>query len=131
MSNNLDVQEIPGNSNNNYIDHNTAVQEIILAMTEKRSIAVTADVNWSTGDAQDVNSGKYKALRCFYIEFTGAQGAGRTFTIPDNKKPYWIKNSCTGGFNTTFKNVSGTGVAIANGQLKYVYCNGTDIEVLI
>lgn len=131
MANNLDAKEVTQNTNGNYLQANTGLAQAILAMTEKRSVAVTSNVDWSTGDAQDVNSGKYKALRCAYIEFTGAQAGARTFTVPNNKKFYWIKNSCTGGFNTTFKNASGTGVAIANGALKYVYCNGTDIEVMI
>lgn len=128
MSNNLDAKEITGNTSGNYQQANTGQQQAILGFTEARSVAVTANVDWSTGDAQDPNSGKYKALRCAAIQFTGAQAAGRTFTVPNNKKFYRIKNSCTGGFNTTFKNVSGTGLTIANGQTKLFYCNGSDIE---
>jgi hypothetical protein len=124
---NLSLETIDGNQANNYIDSNTADDQLDLAMSELRQVDVSANVDWSTGDEQVVTTGKYKALRTSIIEFTGAQGAGRTFTVPANKKWYLLLNSCTGGFNTTFKTITGTGITVANGAKKKVFCNGSEI----
>lgn len=125
---NLKAQEVSQNTNLNYIQANTGLDQLDLAMTELRQVAVTADVNWNDGGSdQLVTSGVYKALRCSIIEFTGAQGAGKTFTVPANKKWYYVLNSCTGGFNTTFKGPTGTGIAIANAAKKKLYFNGSEM----
>lgn len=126
---NLKLKKVSQNTNLNYIQVNDGLEQADLAATQPRSVAVTADVNWNDGgDDQTVTTGVYKALRCSIIEFTGAQAADKTFTVPANIKWYYLKNSCTGGFNTTFKCPTGTGIVLANGDQKKVHCDGSEVN---
>ena len=126
----LRLQQVDQNTKGNYIQSNTADNQLELNATKKRQVSVVNDVDWTTGVETDVNSNLYKALRCRYIELTGAQAANRVLTLPDDEKEYKVKNSCTGGHSTQVKNASGTGIAMANGDIKTLFCNGTDIEDL-
>ena len=126
---NLKAKTVTAATAGNYAQANSGLDQIDLAITEKTSISVVSNVDWSTGsNDQDPATGRYKALRTSIVEMTGVQGAARTFTVPNDKKWYFVNNICTGGFNTTFKTPLGTGIAIANATKKKLYCNGTDIE---
>lgn len=61
------------------------------------------------------------------VILTGAMTAGRNVVVPTSQKLYLFKNSTTGGFSTTVKTVSGTGVAIVPGSSQWVYCDGTNV----
>jgi len=65
------------------------------------------------------------------LKLTGAQGAGKTLTLPSKKHLYFVVNACTGGFDTTIKcSVSGATVTSANGNKKLIYADGTDVVAL-
>jgi len=129
--NNFDTQEVSQNTNSNYIQHNTGLAQTIAAISDPYDIAVTiANVDLTTGDLQTVGSNIYKALRSIYLKFTGAETGNRNVIVPTNKKIYIVEHACTGGFTVTVKTSGGTGVAISNGQIALVRCDGTNIVLV-
>jgi hypothetical protein len=129
---NLTLQQVTANTAANYVQSNTADDQVDLALTEQRQIAVTtADIDLTTGSAQDTASNLYKALRSVRLEFTGAMTANRNVIVPNNKKLYLVKHSCTGGFTITVKTAAGTGVNLVNGDKKLLICDGTNVEAAL
>lgn len=64
-------------------------------------------------------------------EFTGALGAGFTIYMPTTVAIYYAYNNTTGSQTVTVQTVSGTGVTIAAGIHKILYCDGTNIDEAI
>lgn len=56
----------------------------------------------------------------------GALSGSRNIFIPAHEKLYIIKNSTTGGQNLVVKTSGGAGYTIPNGQIGFLYCDGTD-----
>lgn len=73
-----------------------------------------------------------EALREAVLEFTGALSAGRTITLPDNQKTYWVWNNTTGGFSLTFDTPSGaeTVVVAAGEWAKLAVDPGFDVNLM-
>lgn len=65
--------------------------------------------------------------RSFFIRCTGAMTGARNVIVKTRKHVFCLENACSGGFNITIKTASGSGVAIANGQTRMVYCDGTNV----
>lgn len=131
MANNFDTQEVSQNTNSNYIQANTGLAQAIGAISGLASVVVTtADVDLTTGSDQDVASNLYKALRNVFFVLSGAMTGARNIIVPDNPKLYIFKHEATGGFNATVKTAGGTGIALANGDTKILYCDGTNVRVV-
>lgn len=131
MANNLRAKEVTGNTGGNYIQHNTGLQQTILAATEQRVVPVTtANVDLTTGDEHDVNSQLYKALRSWMLIFTGALTGNRDVILPLDKKPYWLHHQCSGGFQITVKTATGSGITLVNGEVKLVRVDGVDVKLV-
>jgi hypothetical protein len=131
MSNNWDTQEVSQNTNSNYIQANTGLQQAIGGVSGLASVVVTsADVDLTTGSDQDVASNLYKALRNVFFVLSGAMTGAKNIIVPDNPKLYIFKHEATGGFNATVKTAGGTGIALANGDTKILYCDGTNVRVI-
>ena len=56
----------------------------------------------------------------------GSLTGSRNIIIPAVEKTYIVKNSTTGGQNIVVKTSGGTGYTIPNGQVGFLYCDGTD-----
>lgn len=98
--------------------HNTANQEIEDSCTGLLAKTVTsADVTLTDAEHN----------RSFYIRCTGAMTGARNVIVKTRKHVFCLENGCTGGFNITIKTASGSGVAIANGQTRTVYVDGTNV----
>jgi hypothetical protein len=41
------------------------------------------------------------ALKCKMLRFTGTLAADADVVVPDNRKPYFVHNTTTGGFSVT------------------------------
>jgi hypothetical protein len=80
--------------------------------------------------SSDVTLTDAEALFNFYVKVTGAFTANRTLTIPANKKVYAVSHGGTGGFSLTVKTSGGTGVALAQGEIRLVFCDGVDTTAL-
>lgn len=131
MANNLDAKEITGNTNGNYVQANTGLAQAIAAVSGFTSVALTtADVDLTIGSDQTTTSNLYKALRNLFFVINGAMTGARNIIVPDNVKLYIFSHEATGGFNATVKTAAGTGIALANGDVKILYCDGTNVRLV-
>lgn len=92
--------------------------------------AITGYLSKAMADAnQTLTSlnGASDEARNMVVEVTGALTAARNVIVPTAEKVYLFKNSTTGGFAVTIKTAAGTGVAVAAGQTRWVYCDGTNV----
>jgi hypothetical protein len=104
---------------------NTVFDLIEDAIAGVGSISMTADANKTLTDTD----GAADESRSAILEFTSTLSltATRSIIVPTSGKIYVVKNGTTGGQSLTITTVSGTGVTVANGDIKIVYCNGTNI----
>ena len=63
------------------------------------------------------------------LHLTGAPGAGFNVVVPTNKKIYIVDNAS--GQTATVKTAAGTGIAVANGTVRILRCDGTNILVVV
>lgn len=105
------------------------VNDNITSMVEE-AIAGRAVINSWTANAHTLTTanGTTSESRCALLELTdtGTQltGAGEVI-CPTASKIYIVKNAANQ--TVTIKTSAGTGVAIANGQTKFVFCDGTNV----
>ena len=55
---------------------------------------------------------------------------GRNIIVPDLNRQYVAWNNTGGGYSLTFKTSGGTGIAIADGEKKLVYCDGVNVQLI-
>lgn len=67
---------------------------------------------------------------CESIEFTGALTAARIVTFPSVARSYRISCTTTGAQTITLKTATGVGVNLADGQRRWVECDGTNLYLL-
>lgn len=101
--------------------NNTANQEIENACTGLLAKTVTT-ANITLTDAEHNGN--------FYIRCTGAMTGARDVIVKTRRHVFALENACTGGHNITIKTADGTGVAIANGQTRQVFVDGTNVVPL-
>lgn len=105
---------------------NTGITELVDA-----SIAGTTTIStWGgTGVAYTLtnNNGSTDEARRMVIRATGSPGEAKDVICPAVSKLYVFRNDTTGGFALTLKTAAGAGIAVAAGQSKLLYCNGTDV----
>ena len=104
---------------------NTVFDLIEDAIAGVGSISMTADADKTLTDID----GAVDESRSAVLEFTSTLSltATRSIIVPTSGKIYIVKNGTTGGQSLTITTVSGTGVTIANGDIRIVYCDGTNI----
>lgn len=105
---------------------NTGITELVDA-----SIAGTTTIStWGgAGVAYTLtnSNGVADEARRMVIVATGAPGEAKNVICPAVSKLYVFRNDTTGGFALTLKTAAGAGIAVAAGQSKLLYCNGTDV----
>lgn len=63
------------------------------------------------------------------LVFTGVLTANINVTVPDSLPKRWaVYNNTTGGNTLTVKTVSGTGIAITQGEKEFLQSDGTNVE---
>lgn len=68
---------------------------------------------------------------CIKITDTGNYiTQNRNIILPTNKRVYVAWNSTDSGYSLVFKTQAGTGITVADGEKKLIYCDGTNIEML-
>jgi len=60
--------------------------------------------------------------------FTGALTANAVITVPANAKGWTVLNSTTGAFSLTVKTPAGSGVTVAQGKTRTVFCDGAVVR---
>lgn len=63
--------------------------------------------------------------RLAMLNFTGANTAIRTVTIPSVSKVYIVKNSTTGGFAINIKTSAGSTLVLPTGATRTIWCDGS------
>jgi len=106
---------------NNVVDTVPSNQTMDALVTVANGL-IDVDVS---GD-QDVTL-NYNQYRVAGIRLTGALAGNIDVIVPDTTRIYLILNETTGSFTATVKTATGTGVAVARGQLQIVLCDGTDV----
>lgn len=61
------------------------------------------------------------------VNLTGTLTANINIIVPASSRMWLVCNSSTGAFTITWKTSAGTGVAIAQGSNRFVYCDGTNV----
>lgn len=105
------------------------VNDNITSMVEE-AIAGRAVINTWTTNSHTLTSadGTTSESRCAMLEFTDTGTAltgDATVVCPTQSKIYICKNDA--GQKVTIKTSAGTGVAIADGQTMFVFCDGTNV----
>jgi hypothetical protein len=92
------------------------------------AIAGTAAVAMTDADyTLTVLNGGADQARNMFITLTGTLTAARNVICPSVSKLYVVTNNTTGSQTITFKTAAGSGIAVANGQRKMLYCNGMNV----
>jgi hypothetical protein len=92
------------------------------------AIAGTSAVSMTDADyTLTTVNGAADQARNMFVTLSGTLSAARSVICPSVSKLYFVTNSTTGGYSITFKTSAGTGITVANGQRKVVYCNGTNV----
>jgi hypothetical protein len=78
-----------------------------------------------------ITNGASSTGRNAVISLTGALTAARVVEVPAKTKTYIFANNTTGGFAVTVKVNGQTGVSIANGNKALVYCDATDVRLVV
>lgn len=115
---NLQITDISESQAQKATTNNTANQEIENAVSAQTPLTVTT-ANITLTDAQHNGT--------LYFKCTGAMTAARDVICKNRKHLFIVEHACTGGFALTFKTAAGTGVALNNGDKKFVYCDGTNV----
>lgn len=94
--------------------------------------AITGVLSVVQGDVANLtlsaNDGASDQARNAVLKITGALTADRNVVVPAVNKVYLAINATTGGHSLTFKTPSGTGVTVPNGQARWVYSDGTNVN---
>lgn len=62
------------------------------------------------------------------LVFTGTLTANINVIVPDVSKSWIVSNRTSGAFTLTVKTAAGTGVAVAQGKDREIWCDGTDVR---
>lgn len=69
--------------------------------------------------------------RVRYLKITGTPSATRVVTVPDVEKWYFVEMALSDASSVTFKNASGTGVTLTQGDKGIFICDGSDVEAFL
>lgn len=73
------------------------------------------------------NNGASDEARVAVLKGTGLMTAARNIVVPSTTKTYIVHNATTGNFDMVVKTAAGSGVNVAMGVTKTVYCDGTNV----
>ena len=104
---------------------NTVFDLIEDAISDIGAISMTSDANKTL----TTTDGAADEARSAVLEFTSTLSltATRSIIVPTSGKVYIIKNATTGSQAITITTASGTGVTVPNGDVRTVYCDGTNV----
>ena len=108
----------------------TTINDKVTNLVEQ-AVAGKATINSWAGNSHTlaINEGASSDHRCAILILTdtssGLSGAG-TVVCPAQSKLYVVDNRA--GQTVTIKTASGTGIAILNGKVGSVYCDGTNVK---
>jgi len=118
---NLLLTHIVASQSQKEVTANAAFDGLDDALCNPTVIAM-ADANLTLTDAQMLGN--------MYLSFTGTLTAARTITVPVHAKLILIENDTTGGFALNVKVSGGTPLTFNAGDLRLLYCDGTNLKAV-
>lgn len=92
----------------------------------EQAVSGATDLNVTSGDITlTALNGIVDQARSAVLSIVGSAGVTRTVTIPNDSKPYTVKNRSDATIN--LKTASGTAFEIPTLSEAYVYCDGDDV----
>jgi hypothetical protein len=101
---------------------NTNLQLIEDAIAGKVDIATTGGTTVLTAVNGATDQSRYAILKV-----TGVLVSNATLQVPDVSKEYLIWNATSGAYTVTVKATAGTGVAVLQGSVVQVFCDGAEV----
>jgi hypothetical protein len=115
---NLSIKHLQPQQEQPDVPVNTALDALDGAITALLPITITT---------ADVTLTAAQASASFFIRVTGAFTADHQLIVPVRAHPYAVSHEGTGGFVLTVKTPSGTGVPIEEGQVAFIFDDGTNV----
>ncbi len=98
-------------ANEAFDDLDTAISDVL-----SKSVAGGSEVTLTDAEALSMVQ-----------EYTGALTASINVNVPTRHKVYIINNGTSGAYTLTVKTSAGSGIAVAQGKVAILYCDGTDV----
>lgn len=117
---NLNLDQVTAAQSNKETTINDADAELEDALTNLSQVLLT-------GMSSPITLTTAQWLWAIDLQFTGAPGGAFTAQVPVNNKLAIVENLCTDGSVVTVKTVAGTGIALNPGDVKLLYCDGTNV----
>jgi hypothetical protein len=97
-------------------------------MVEQAITGIATISTWSgASHTLTTANGSTSESRCAILQCSGAPGAAAEVICPAQSKIYIVRNGVTGGYTVTLKTSAGTGIAVPNGKVMWLYCDGTNV----
>lgn len=104
------------------------VNNSITSMVEQAITGLATISTWTTAShTLTTADGTTSESRCAILDCSGAPGAAAEVICPAATKIYILKNGVSGGYAVTLKTSAGTGIAVPNGKVMWLYCDGTNV----
>jgi hypothetical protein len=106
----------------------SVVNNQITQMVEQAITGIATISTWSgASHTLTTANGSTSESRCAILQCSGAPGAAAEVICPAQPKIYIVQNGVTGGYAVTLKTSAGTGIAVPNGKVMWLYCDGTNV----
>lgn len=106
----------------------SVVNNQITQMVEQAITGIATISSWSgASHTLTTANGSTSESRCAVLQCSGAPGGAAEVICPAQSKIYIVRNGVTGGFAVTLKTSAGTGIAVPNGKVMWLYCDGTNV----
>lgn len=104
------------------------VNNNITSMIEEAITGLATISTWTTAShTLTTADGTTSESRCAILQCSGSPGAAAEVICPAATKIYIVKNGVSGGYAVTLKTSAGTGIAVPNGKVMWLYCDGTNV----
>lgn len=104
------------------------VNNNITSMIEEAITGLATISTWTLAShTLTTADGTTSESRCAILQCSGSPGAAAEVICPTATKIYIVKNSVSGGYAVTLKTSAGTGIAVPNGKVMWLYCDGTNV----
>jgi hypothetical protein len=119
-------QQGSGEHNDTWGDNLNSTLAMIENAIAKRAAIATTGGDTTLTDTQFVDN----QARCSAIDVSGILASNANIIVPARTKPYIVRNDTTGSFTVTVKTASGSGVTVNQGDIAFVWCDGTNVEAV-
>jgi hypothetical protein len=104
------------------------VNNNITSMIEEAITGLATISTWTAAShTLTTADGTTSESRCAILQCSGSPGAAAEVICPAATKIYIVKNGVSGGYAVTLKTSAGTGIAVPNGKVMWLYCDGTNV----